>query len=158
MVQTPVDFIGFDRRFIGQGLYLDSLAGEKVRIMIAVDTSGSIGQNEISLFLGEVQGILRAYPHLEASLYYADAACYGPYELEPDGTLPAPVGGGGTDFRPFFHAVSSEDTASLCIYLTDGFGTFPTDPPSLPVLWVLSPGGLNLQQVPFGETVRLLPS
>src|SRR5205085_500100 len=62
LVQTPTDFQGFDRRFIGQGLYLDVLAGEKLRVFVAVDTSGSIGTKEIALFLGEVQAILGSYP------------------------------------------------------------------------------------------------
>ena len=38
----------------------------KIRVFIAVDTSGSVGGKEMALFLGEVQAILGAYPHLEA--------------------------------------------------------------------------------------------
>lgn len=160
LVQTPTDFQGFDRRFIGQGLYLDALVGEKLRVFIAVDTSGSVGRAEMSLFLGEVQAILGAYPHLEAILYYTDAACYGPYELSAHATIPPPVGGGGTDFRPFFLAVErtlDDHHNSICIYLTDGYGSFPSVSPSLPTLWVLAPGGIREKSVPFGEAVRLLP-
>ncbi|HEY4384210.1 MAG TPA: VWA-like domain-containing protein [Ktedonobacteraceae bacterium] len=160
LVQTPTDFQGFDRRFVGQGLYLDALAGEKLRVFVAVDTSASIGNKEIAQFLGEVQAILGAYPHLEATLYYADATCYGPYELTPNSELPPPQGGGGTDFRPFFDAVEAtlaDSFHGVCIYLTDGYGTFPGVPPSLPVLWVLSPGGVSIERVPFGEAVRLIP-
>lgn len=160
LVQTPTDFQGFDRRFLGQGLYLDTLAGEKLRVFIAVDTSGSIGGPEIAQFLGEVQAILGAYPHLEATLYYADAACYGPYELSSASELPRPKGGGGTDFRPFFRAIKNtldEPHNGVCVYLTDGYGHFPGEPPPLPVLWVLSPGGIGVERVPFGEAVRLIP-
>ncbi|MGY6528538.1 MAG: hypothetical protein ACXITR_01285 [Cyanobacterium sp.] len=46
----------------------------------------------------------------------------------------------------------------VCIYLTDGYGCFPDNVPSLPVLWVVCAGGLDLQEFPFGETVRLLNS
>lgn len=160
LVQTPTDFQGFDRRFVGQGLYLDALAGEKLRVFIAVDTSGSVGGKEMSLFLGEVQAILRAYPHLEAVLYYADAACYGPYELNADSEIPQPKGGGGTDFRPFFRAIEAEIDGSehgVCVYLTDGMGSFPEEAPALPTLWILSPGGISVERVPFGEAVRLVP-
>lgn len=160
LVQTPTDFQGFDRRFIGHGLYLDALAGEKLYVFLAVDTSESISGKMIAQFLGEVQAILGAYPHLEALLYYADATCYGPYTLTPDSRIPEPVGGGGTDFRPFFSTIEKELQANqdgVCIYLTDGYGTFPEQAPTLPVLWVLSPGGLAGEQVPFGETVRLIP-
>ena len=135
LVHTPVDFQDFDRRFVGQGLYLESLAGEAVRVYVAVDTSGSIGLQEISLFLGEVVGILNAYPHLEASLYYVDATCHGPYALTVHEEIPRPVGGGGTDFRPFFAAIANEQSAQqtgLCVYLTDGYGAFPAEPPPCP--------------------------
>jgi predicted metal-dependent peptidase len=160
LVQTPTDFEGFDRRFVGQGLYLDALAGEKLRVFLAVDTSGSINQPGMAQFLGEVQAILGTYPHLEATLYYADAACYGPYELNVDAKLPQPQGGGGTDFRPFFQTIEHElggSSHGVCIYLTDGYGTFPTNAPQIPTLWVLSPGGISEKQVPFGEAIRLIP-
>lgn len=160
LVQTPTDFQGFDRRFLGQDLYLDALAGEKLRVYLAVDTSGSVGSKEMALFLGEVQAILDAYPHLEATLYYADAACYGPYELNSEMPLPQPKGGGGTDFRPFFRTIQqnlAESHHGVCIYLTDGYGSFPAEPPTLPTLWVLSPGGISVERVPFGEAVRLIP-
>ncbi|MBO0780253.1 MAG: hypothetical protein J2P37_15620 [Ktedonobacteraceae bacterium] len=160
LVQTPTDFQGYDRRFIGQGLYLEALSGESVHVYVAVDTSGSIGQQEMSLFLSEVTGILNAYPHITASLYYVDAACSGPYPLSAADNLPQPVGGGGTDFRPFFDAVEKEQAdlhPTLYIYLTDGYGTFPDQPPAQPVLWVLTPGGIAIDEVPFGEAVRLIP-
>ncbi|GCE07876.1 vWA domain-containing protein [Dictyobacter aurantiacus] len=160
LVQTPTDFQGFDRRFVGQELYLDTLAGEKLRVFIALDTSGSINIKVMALFLSEVQAILGAYPHLEATLYYTDAACYGPYELSAEIPLPRPQGGGGTDFRPFFHTlegVLDDPHNGVCIYLTDGYGSFPAQPPALQTLWVLSPGGIGTEHVPFGEAVRLLP-
>ncbi|MEG3936251.1 VWA-like domain-containing protein [Microcoleus sp. T3_B1] len=159
LVQTPNDFMGFDRRFIGRGLYLEALQGESVQVFVAVDTSGSIGDQQMQLFLSEVQGILKAYPHLTCDLYYADAQAYGPYPLEADSEIPKPEGGGGTSFVPFFEKVSLNrdwHSSGVCVYLTDGYGTFPQEPPVLPVLWVVTPGGLDSEQFPFGETVQLL--
>jgi predicted metal-dependent peptidase len=159
LTQTPNDFQGFDRRFIGQGLYLETLSGESVKVYVAIDTSGSIDGELLRVFLSEVQGILNAYPHLKCDLYYADAAVYGPYAVEPDRPIPAPEGGGGTSFVPFFNAIAKADdrqTAGLAIYLTDGYGDFPASPPAIPTLWVVTAGGLDLDQFPFGETVRLL--
>ncbi|MBE9228908.1 hypothetical protein IQ264_26200 [Phormidium sp. LEGE 05292] len=159
LVQTPTDFQGFDRRFAYQGLYLESLIGESVNVFVAVDTSGSIQQVELQAFLSEVHGILGAYPHLCCLLYYVDAEVYGPYELDSQQELPTPQGGGGTSFVPFFEAIDRQwerQNQSLCVYLTDGYGTFPAKPPELPTLWVVTPGGLALEQFPFGEAVRLL--
>lgn len=159
LVQTPTDFMGFDRRFIGRGLYLETLIGESVQVFTAVDTSGSIDNQQLKMFLSEVQGILNAYPHLKCDLYYADAEAYGPYSLNPDSIIPQPQGGGGTSFVPFFDKVQANwdgYTQGVCIYLTDGYGTFPDNQPELPVLWVVTPGGLDLSAFPFGEAVRLL--
>ncbi|PZV07123.1 MAG: hypothetical protein DCF22_22580 [Leptolyngbya sp.] len=158
LVRTPTDFSGFDRRFVGRKLYLETLEGESVRVYVAIDTSGSIGDQELRLFTSELSGILRSYPHLECELYYADAAVYGPYELQVDSVLPRAVGGGGTSFVPFFETVQHRHDSyqtELCVYLTDGYGTFPQDAPRLPVLWVVTPGGLDLKNFPFGEAVRL---
>lgn len=159
LVQTPTDFSGFDRRFIGRQLYLEALEGESVQVFIAVDTSGSISDEQMRLFLSEVLGILSAYPHLVGQLYYADAEVYGPYSIEAKGEIKRPVGGGGTSFVPFFQKVEQHrdwQTMGICVYLTDGYGEFPPAPPTLPVLWVVTPGGLGLEHFPFGEAVRLL--
>jgi predicted metal-dependent peptidase len=159
LVRTPTDFQGFDRRFVGRGLYLEALQSESIRVYVAIDTSGSVAQQMLGLFISEVQGILGAYPHLECDLYYVDCDAYGPYPLTIDSTLPTPEGGGGTSFVPFFDRVSEtwdEHTQAICIYLTDGYGEFPTPAPTLPTLWVVTPGGLDLAQFPFGEAVRLI--
>ena len=159
LVKTPTDYTEFDRRFIGRGLYLETLQGESVKVYVAVDTSGSIDNKLLKTFLNEVNGILTSYPHLECELYYADAEVYGAYELNPDSDIPQPKGGGGTSFVPFFDRITDRwdgMTTGVCVYLTDGYGTFPNYAPELPVLWVVTPGGLDLAQFPFGETVRLL--
>lgn len=159
LTHTPSDFNDFDRRFIGQRLYLDALAGETVRVFVGVDTSGSVGDEQLQVFLSEVQGILQAYPHLRCDLYYADSALHGPYALTANVVLPPPLGGGGTDFSPFFERVTADQdewTPAVSVYLTDGYGKFPDVPPQYPVLWVVTPGGLDLNQFPFGEAVRLL--
>jgi predicted metal-dependent peptidase len=134
------------------------LAGMSLRVFLCLDTSGSIDEAQITALLSEVRGILRAYPHVSCTLYYADATAYGPYTLEVDGDIPTPQGGGGTDFRPFFDAIKSDLSDlehGVIVYLTDGFGDFPLEPPKLPVLWVVTPGGLALESFPFGEVVSL---
>ncbi len=159
LVQTPTDFSGFDRRFIGQGLYLETLQGETVRVHVCVDTSGSVNNELMGKLLGEVRGILSAYPHILCDLYYADAALHGPHRLAAGDAIPTAEGGGGTDFRPFFaHLATTADASetALAVYLTDGHGSFPEKEPALPVLWVVTAGGLDSDRFPFGETVRIL--
>lgn len=156
LVRTPHDFTGFDRRFVHQGWYLDALDGERVEVCVAIDTSGSISNPQLSAFLGELRGILGSYPHLKAELYYADAALYGPWSLERSDLPPPPVGGGGTSFVPVFEALHSASSETVCVYLTDGFGTFPEEVPRQSVLWVVTPGGRRADAFPFGEVVYLV--
>ncbi len=159
LVQTPTDYQGFDRRSIGRGVYLEALQGESVVVYVAIDTSGSVRERQLQLFVGEVCGILAAYPHLECNLYYVDSDVSGPYLLTDASAIPTPQGGGGTSFISFFDRVNElwdGHTQAVCIYLTDGFGEFPESAPTLPTLWVVTPGGLDLSIFPFGEAVRLL--
>ncbi|WP_412029230.1 DUF2201 family putative metallopeptidase [Deinococcus yunweiensis] len=154
LARTPVDFGGFDRRFVGRGLYLEALDDESLTAVIAVDTSGSVDDAAVRALVGEVQGVLGAYPHVRATLYYADTEAYGPHALSPGGDIPPPQGGGGTDFRPIFRLLDTHEPDVL-VYLTDGYGDFPEAAPKTPTLWVVPPGGLEDEGFPFGEVLRL---
>lgn len=154
LARTPVDFGGFDRRFVGRGLYLEALDDESLTALVAVDTSGSVDDLAVRALVGEVQGVLGAYPHVKAVLYYADTAPYGPYELRPGDAIPDPQGGGGTDFRPIFELLDKHEPDVL-IYLTDGYGDFPEQAPKTQTLWVVPPGGLEDEGFPFGDVLRL---
>jgi len=159
LTRMPTDFAGFDRRQIYRGLYLETLESVGVVVAIAIDTSGSIGDAELAVFRVELDALLRAYPSTRALLVYADAEAHGPYPIEPGDELPPPVGGGGTDFRPFFALLADEgfiDERTVAVYLTDGFGSFPDEPPDIEVLWVVTPGGLDDERFPFGTVVRMV--
>jgi len=172
VVRTPDDFAGFDRRHVWQGLYVEELQGDGLEVDVCIDTSGSVDDGQLREFLGELRGILGAYPTVRCRLYYADAACTGPFDVAADRPLPVAKGGGGTDFRPFFLATAPgaggdaaeaavfghADVPRLAVYLTDGCGTFPQDAPDRPVLWVVTPGGTGEDRFPFGEVVRMVGS
>ncbi len=155
--KTPDDFEDFDRRFIHRGLYLESLTAETLELSVALDTSGSVSLPLLGSFLSEVKAILGLYPRVRGQLYFADAALYGPYDLEQP--IPTASGGGGTSFAPFFEALerNAEAGASrVAIYLTDGFGEFPSFVPTLPVLWAVAPGGARDERFPFGRVIRMV--
>ena len=93
-MRTLVDFAVFDRRFIGRAVYLEELAGETVRVRVAVDTSGSISSAELGVFLSEVREMMTLYSGLEGELYFADSALRGPYEFREEGMQRSRGGGG----------------------------------------------------------------
>jgi predicted metal-dependent peptidase len=160
LARTPTDYGDFDRRHIHSGLYLEGMEGERLRVFVCIDTSGSISGESLREFLSEVRGILSGYEHVKVDLYFCDTALAGPHELNSvDDEMPTPEGGGGTDFRPFFEAISEESDPfgeSVAVYLTDGWGAFPNEAPSMDVLWVVVPGGLLDDKFPFGQVVRML--
>lgn len=156
-VNHPHDFGEFDLRHIGRGIYEEGLEGQSLEIHIAIDTSGScVGW--VTPFLSELNGILEAFPHVRASLSYVDAALIGPFEVESLTDVPAPKGGGGTSFVPFFEHIEKDADPfgnHVLLYLTDGYGTFPDNAPDQDTIWVVTPGGLDSKQFPFGKTIRL---
>lgn len=156
-VQHPHDFGDFDHRLVGRGVYEEALEGEKLDLHVAVDTSGSCLE-WVTPFLSELNGILTAFPHVKATLSYVDAALHGPYEVENFLEIPQPKGGGGTSFVPFFEHVENEADPlghHVLVYLTDGYGDFPAEPPSHETIWVVTPGGLDSDVFPFGKAIRL---
>jgi predicted metal-dependent peptidase len=158
MVITPYDFGGFDRRFLHQKIYLEVALEDTVDVWICIDTSASIRSDELGAFMGEIQCILDTYPQIRGTLFFADADLYGPHEFSQSAFMPEARGGGGTSFVPFFDWVKVQErvgTQPLCIYFTDGYGSFPRAPPESPVLWVVMPGGLESTGFPFGDVARM---
>ena len=159
--KTPADFDDIDRRFIYKGLYLEGLLTESIELSVCIDTSGSISGALLDQFIGELQGILRSYPHVQCNLYWAETEVYGPYELSKIEDLPSALGFGGTSFVPFFNKVKKDSIQDfmnnnrVSIYFTDGYGDFPDHIPNDPVMWLVSKDGLETNQFPFGEVIRI---
>jgi predicted metal-dependent peptidase len=145
-----------NRRFVSDGLYLPTVRGEELgEVVLAVDTSGSIDDESLQRFGGEVQGILDAYAKARLVILYHDSkvrhiqrweASDGPIKLEP-------VGGGGTDHRPVFEWIEREGLDPACfVCLTDMASRFPAVRPDFPVLWASTVKGVH---APFGLLVEV---
>ena len=160
--KTPADFDDLDRRFIYKGLYLESLLTEAVEVSVCIDTSGSVSDELLKQFAGELKGILRSYPNVKCSLFFADTNLAGPYEIDRIEQMPKAVGRGGTSFVPFFDYLKKHGEENnllgnnkLSIYFTDGYGDFPKQEPNNPTMWLVCKDGLETNQFPFGEVVRI---
>jgi predicted metal-dependent peptidase len=122
-------------------------------IVIALDTSGSIGKLELEQFTGEISAISEEAQPEAIHVVYCDVAVQSSQEFTASEPVRLePKGGGGTDFRPVFDWVAKNDLAPVClIYLTDlCCESFP-EIPDYPVLWVTD----SRRTAPFGETVRI---
>ena len=146
------------RRHVWKGLYLQSQRTERLRAVVAVDTSGSTS-GALPRFFSELTALLNSFGSYELTVIQCDAGV-GKVErfddcapLDPNREW-AVTGGGGTDFRPVFRYIDEhyELDPSLLIFFTDGYGAYPERPPQYPVMWLLTSNGAC--GVEWGQRVR----
>ncbi len=151
--KSTYSFVPPNMKYLYRGIYLPFLSSDLLRIVIAVDSSGSVDETLLGTFLGEVSSIMQSYPNYEIDLITADAKVQSHKVFLPGESLDHEIsGGGGTDFRPVFEYIDQQiNYPTLLLYFTDGMGTFPKLEPSYDVMWVM-PEELD---VPFGEVLVL---
>ncbi len=143
-----------NRRHIHAGLYLPGLDNpELARIAVAVDVSGSIGQDALDSFAGELSCVLEEFDS-ELCVMTCDVhvtTCQGMTRQDLPLRLDA-RGGGGTDFCPPFELIEARGEIPAClIYFTDLQCTRYPEEPGYPVLWVTAQEPQS--PPPFGEVV-----
>jgi predicted metal-dependent peptidase len=153
------DFRRFDRRLVTRDIFAPGRSGFGAGdVVVAVDTSGSIGEKEVSMFFAEMGGILEEVNPKRMFVMWCDAKVHRVDELEDGGDLielrakKAP-GGGGTAFEPVFDMIEEMGIEpEALVYLTDGMGSFPQSAPRYPVIW----GNIyENAKYPFGEVVDI---
>jgi predicted metal-dependent peptidase len=133
-----------------------SLRSGQVDVVVAIDTSGSIGEADLAEFAAEVDA-LKGQLRARLTVLACDTALApdGPWEFEPWETFRLPrtlQGGGGTRFVPVFEFVDRlVRPPDLVIYFTDARGEFPPAEPPYPVLWLVK----GRAPVPWGQRVQL---
>lgn len=145
------------RRHMAAGLYLPSRKEEFLSVTVAIDTSGST-MNDLPSFLAELKGIVSSFGRYEVTLIECDMEIqnvrkfteWEPFEYEMFDFK----GFGGTSFTPVFDYIKENiEEPNLLIYLTDGYGDAPIQPPRYPVLWVLTSDGVSPAE--WGESTWL---
>jgi predicted metal-dependent peptidase len=148
-----------NRRFMGAGVYMPSTLSEQVgELVIAIDTSGSIGGPELVAFLSEVQGIAEAVKPEAVRILYWDTAVRGDERYETDdlekiAKSTKPRGGGGTSIKCVNKYMADNlINAQAVIVLTDGYLGGQWGQWQLPVLWCIA-GGASVS--PPGRVVNI---
>ena len=133
-----------NRRYISAGVYMPSGISESIgELVVAIDTSGSIGQPELSRFLTEVKEICdTVHPDKVRLLYWDTEVCgdekYEMHELDDLVTSTKPKGGGGTMIECVPEYITKEGVKpQACIVLTDGYLGGSWGKWSCPVLWCI---------------------
>jgi predicted metal-dependent peptidase len=149
-----------NRRYVGMDIIMPSAISETLgEIVVAIDTSGSIGQRELEKFLTEIMGIAeQVKPSKVRIIYWDTSVCstevYLADELYKIPTSTKPEGGGGTDVAcvPVYmneHGIKPE----CVVVLTDGYlgGTWGVW--NVPVLWCIIDNPRTTASV--GTTIHL---
>jgi predicted metal-dependent peptidase len=150
--EQVIDWKSYFRRFVGNS---DKIYTKKTRkklnkrfegnpalkiktkkhILVAIDTSGSVSDSEITDFFAEIRHMHKS--GVKLSIVECDADIHKIYEYK--GKNPEFVHGrGGTSFQPVIDYLQHNNKKyTSLVYLTDGECSAPTKP-CKPTLWVLS--------------------
>ena len=133
-----------NRRYIGYNMLMPSSISESLgEVVVAIDTSGSIGERELRAFLSEVKGICDSVkPSKVRVLYWDTEVCghevYNQDELDNLPKATKPKGGGGTMVECVPTYMNETSIKPECvIVLTDGhlgnsWGTW-----NVPLIWCI---------------------
>lgn len=124
------------------------------RVVVVIDTSGSIDNDTLILFMVEIEGIRRT--GAEITIIESDCEVQNVYKYRRGKEI-SMQGGGGTDFDPAFEYINSGKSGffDACIYLTDGCAAEPEIKPRTSLLWVLTQDGNNDEHLKWGRRTML---
>lgn len=141
------------KKLLHSGIYLPSSISQTFRLVIAIDSSGSVDEELLNTFLSEINFLMSLVQNYQIELLVCDDKIHTHKTFYSGDALEvALVGGGGTDFRPVFSFIENElDDVKLLLYFTDLEGTFPQERPNYGVKWVSQ----KSIEIPFGEIIEL---
>ncbi len=142
-----------NKKFLHLGFYLPSSISQRFKLVVAVDSSGSVDEDLLSEFLSELNFLMNTVPSYEINLLICDDKIRSHRVFYSGDILEVKVeGGGATDFRPVFEFIDRElEDTKLLLYFSDLDGVFPNKVPFYDVKWI-APKEL---EVPFGEVIVL---
>ena len=132
---------------------------ETIDICIAIDTSGSIMNQQVEDFLGEVQGIMDQYKDYNIKIWCFDTAVHNEQDFNASGESIDSYkmeGGGGTDFMANWEYMKENDIVpKKFIMFTDGYpwDTWGDDN-YCDTLFVINGHHDKNMEAPFGTTVH----
>lgn len=130
------------------------MPGTQIDVCIAIDTSGSIGEDDIKAFMTEIKGIMESYDEYKIQIWSFDTEIYN-HQVYSSDTIDDiltydPQGGGGTDFMANWHYMKENDiNPKKFIMFTDGmpYGEWG-DPDYCDTVFIIK--GNEQAEPPFG--------
>lgn len=153
------------RTYVAYDLYMPSPYSENMkRVLLAGDTSGSIGDHELNVFLGHMQHLVNEVNPNGVDIAWWDTDVAGVDSFERggmDGLAGAvkPKGGGGTDpscITRWLDKEKKRDDYACAVVITDGefYSNNVGDWGDIPVLWLVI-NKRPVGNIPVGVTVHI---
>jgi predicted metal-dependent peptidase len=158
IIRNDYSFTRPNRKSMHSGAVLPGMKeATTIDIGIGIDMSGSIGQEDATVFLSEVKGIVDQYEDFKINLWCFDTEIYNHKEITHDNSHDLmdyePMGGGGTDFMANWEFMKENGIEpKKFIMFTDGYpcGDWG-DEDYCDTIFVVK--GNTQAEAPFGQTV-----
>lgn len=138
MAKNDYTFRKPNRRFFPDMILPTPYSDNLTDIAIAVDTSGSVTDDQFCHFISEVQGIMKQLQPTTLTLIQFDTKIKSEEVLKTRADLGKVgfVGRGGTRIEPVFEWAKQHKPNVLIIF-TDGYFHHPQEAPTVPIIWVI---------------------
>ncbi len=118
------------------------------KLLVAVDTSGSVSEKDLKEFFSEMYHIWRE----QAEIIVVECDTEIQHVYQYTGKMPEFVHGrGGTDFNAPIQYANEKVKPDAIIYFTDGYAPIPSVPSRYPILWMMCTTGLSEDDDQFFE-------
>lgn len=125
-VKSDYSYMKLGRRSFSSDFIFPSMKKQpKIKVFLALDTSGSIGPEEINIFFSEVSGIVQQFPSFEIHVICFDSLAHN-YKVFTEDTVNdlfeyVPEGGGGTVVSSVYNFFKEKEIVpEQLVFFTDG--------------------------------------
>jgi len=154
------------KSMLANGIISPGVIKNNIYVVIAIDTSGSVGQKELTDFLTETHAILMTFgANIKVILIDCDAKVQNVETIEYGEGLHYDVtdktwyGRGGTRFEPVFEWIDEKvedgeiEQPQVLLYFTDTHGSYPNEAPDYQTVWISTEPEERMSTPPFGEII-----
>ena len=130
------------------------------RLLVAVDVSGSVPDEDIKKFLAVINRFFKqGIESIEVIQFDSHITTEKPVQLKHATHGIRVIGRGGTNFQPAIDFYYEHEEYDGLVFLTDGYAATPRVPDDKrhkPLAWILTAGGGNEDNLrPFGPVIRI---
>jgi len=133
------------KKSYSSGFYMPRVVREFIDIVVAVDSSGSITDEEYAEFLTEIYAMSKQFENLRMTVIVCDCEIqnvievtqtFDPYSIKGRGY-------GGTSSIPVYKWIkdNKNDNIKLLVYFTDGYIDIPREDKRFHTLWIITAEG-----------------